>query len=103
MVIDCVVVDCEDNGISVTREIAKARPGIPILFVSDQLGIQVQIYSETGMFVTKEEAIGEISRRISEMMRRTAYQCEEDPRGSHTSKDGSRVLHSALVRWLLPW
>lgn len=101
--IDCVVVDCEDNGISVTREIARARPGIPILFVSDQLGVQVQIYSETGMFVTKEEAIGELSRRISEMMRRTAYQREDDRRGSGTLTAGSGVLHSALVRWLLPW
>jgi DNA-binding response OmpR family regulator len=66
--IDCVVVDCEGNGISVTREIARAHPGIPILFVSDQLEVQVQVYSETGMFVTKEEAIGELSRCVSEMM-----------------------------------
>jgi DNA-binding response OmpR family regulator len=101
--IDCVVVDCADNGISVTREIARGRPGIPILFVSDQLEIQVQVYSETGMFVTKEEAIGELSRCICEMIRRTGYRCEEDPRGSCTSTADSRALHSALVSWLLPW
>ena len=44
--IDCVVVDCENDGIPVTRGIARARPGIPILFVSDQLEGQVQVYSE---------------------------------------------------------
>jgi len=101
--IDCVVVDCEDDGIPVTRGIARARPGIPILFVSDQLEAQVQVYSETGMFVTKEEAIGEISKCISEMIRRTAYRDEEDPRGPRTPMADSRALHSALVRWLLPW
>src|SRR5215472_13183810 len=70
LAIDCVVVDCADNGISATREIARGRPGIPILFVSDQLEVQVQVYSETGMFVTKEEAIGELSACISEMIKR---------------------------------
>lgn len=49
--IDCVVVDCEQDGISVTRAISRARPGIPILFVSDQL--QLQVYSETGMFASR--------------------------------------------------
>jgi DNA-binding response OmpR family regulator len=64
--IACVVVDCGDNGISVTRKIAVAMRGIPILFVSDQSEVELQVYAETGMFVTKEEAIGELSRCIAE-------------------------------------
>ena len=101
--IDCVVVDGADNGISVTREIARHRPEIPILFVSHQLEEQVQVYSETGMYVTKEESIGELPGYISEMIRRTAYRSEEGPRRSRTWTSGSRALHSALVNWLLPW
>jgi DNA-binding response OmpR family regulator len=50
--LDCVIVDCGDNGISVTTEIARARPGVPILFVSDHSEVQLQVYSETGLFVT---------------------------------------------------
>jgi DNA-binding response OmpR family regulator len=71
--IDCIVVDCEDNGISVMREIARARSGIPILFVSGESEVQLQVYSETGMFITKEEAIGELSRCICEVMGRNVH------------------------------
>jgi len=102
--IDCVVVDCEDNGISVTTEIARARPGVPILFVSDQSQVQLQVYSETGMFVTKEEAIGELSRCICEVIGRSVRQCEDDRRKvTRTSNVDSPALHEALVRRLLPW
>jgi DNA-binding response OmpR family regulator len=41
--VDCVVVDCEDHGISVTTEIARARPELPILFVSDQSEVQLRV------------------------------------------------------------
>jgi DNA-binding response OmpR family regulator len=102
--IDCVVVDCEDNGISVTMEIARARPGAPILFVSDQSEVELQVYSETGMFVTKEEAIGELSRCICEVIGRGVRRCENDRRKlTRTSTVDSPALHEALVRWLLPW
>jgi DNA-binding response OmpR family regulator len=43
---DCVIVDCGDNGVSVMTEIARARSGVPILFVSDHSEVQLQVYSE---------------------------------------------------------
>lgn len=102
--IDCVVVDCEDNGISVTRKIARVRPGVPILFVSDRSEVELQVYSETGMFVTKEEAIGELSRCISEVIVRSVHRCNKDSREStRRSTSDSKTLHEAFVRWLLPW
>lgn len=102
--LDCVVVDCEDHGISITAEIARARPEVPILFVSDQSEVQLGVYSETGMFVTKEEAIEELSRCIREVIGCNARRCEDDRRKlTRTSNVDSRALHEALVRWLLPW
>lgn len=102
--IDCVVVDCEDKGISVTRKIARARPRIPILFVSDQPDVEMQVYSETDMFLTKEEAIEEPSRWIGEVMGHSVCRCDDDGRTlSRTSRTEARALHAALVRWLLPW
>jgi DNA-binding response OmpR family regulator len=104
IVIDCVVIDCEDNGIAVTTEIARARPGVPILFVSDQSEVQLQVYSETDMFVTEEEAIEELSRCICEVIGRNARRCEDDRRKlTRTSNVDSRALHGAFVSWLLPW
>jgi DNA-binding response OmpR family regulator len=102
--IDCVVIDCEDAGISVTTGIARVRPEVPILFVSDQSEVQLQVYSETGMFITKEEAIEQLSRCICEAIGRSVRRCEDDRRKlTHTSNVDSRALHGALVRWLLPW
>jgi DNA-binding response OmpR family regulator len=102
--IDCVVIDCEDAGISVTTGIARAQPEVPILLVSDQSEVQLQVYSETGMFITKEEAIEQLSRCICEVIRRSVRRCEDDRRKlTRTSNVDSRALHGALVRWLLPW
>src|ERR1700752_4716779 len=71
--IDCVVIDCKQSGISVTKRISRARPDIRILFVSDQSDVQLQIYSETSMFVTKDEAIEELSRYIREVIQRDLH------------------------------
>jgi DNA-binding response OmpR family regulator len=102
--IDCVVVDCEDNGISATREIVRARPGIPVLFVSDESDVELQVFSETGMFVTKEEAIGELSGCVCELLRRNRCRCDNDRRKlTRTTNLDSLSLHEAFVRWLLPW
>jgi DNA-binding response OmpR family regulator len=102
--LDCVIVDCGDNGISVTTEIARARPRVPILFVSDHSEVQLQVYSETGLFVTKEEAIGHLSRCISEVIGRNVCRCEDDRRKlSSASNLDSRALHEALARWIWPW
>jgi DNA-binding response OmpR family regulator len=104
MAIDCVVVDCGDNGIAATMEIAIARPGVPILFVSDQSEVQLQVYSQTGMFITKDEAIGDLSRCICEVITRNVYRRKDARRKSTcTANVASRALHGALVRWLLPW
>lgn len=78
--IDCVVVDCEDNGISVTREIASARRGVPILLVSDRSEVQLQVYAEIGMIVSKEEAIEQLSKCIGELIARSVRPCENDRR-----------------------
>lgn len=103
--VDCIVIDCEDNGIQVTREIARARPGIPILFVSDQSEVQLQIYSETGMFVSKEEAIEQLSRCVCEVLKRNICRSVKGSqrKSTRTSNLESRALHEALVRWVLPW
>jgi two-component SAPR family response regulator len=102
--VDCVVVDCEDNGISVTRKISRVWPAVPILFVSDQSEVELQVYSETGMFVAKEEAIEEPSRCIAEVIRRSVHRCDDDRRKlTHTSSVDTHALHEAFVRWLLPW
>jgi DNA-binding response OmpR family regulator len=101
--VDCILVDCEDNWISVTKQIARAWPEIPILIVSDQLEVHLQVYSETAMFVSKEEAIGELSSRISEVIGRSVYRWEEDPRATRTSNANSRTLHRVFVRWMLLW
>jgi DNA-binding response OmpR family regulator len=104
--IDCVVVDCKQDGISVTRGISRARPGIPIVFVSDQPELNLQVYSETSMFVTKDEAIGELSRCVREVIQRGVQQRSEDRRRTILTR-GANVkfgpLHEAFVRWLLPW
>lgn len=102
--IDCIVVDCEDKGISITREFATARPGIPILCVSDQAEVQLQVYWETGMFVSKEEAIEQLPRCVCEVLKRTMNGSVKGSRKStRTANLESRALHEALVRWLLPW
>ena len=106
LAIDCIVVDCKDNGISVTRKIAIACPRIPILFVSDESEVELQVYSETGMFVTKEEAIGELPTCLCELIGRGRDKRRfDDDRRKLTQKTNldSRVLHEAFIRWLLPW
>jgi DNA-binding NarL/FixJ family response regulator len=102
--IDCIVVDCEDNGISVTRQIARDRPGIPVLFVSHRSEVELQIFSEAEMFVSKEEAIGELPRCVCEVIGRNRRRCDDDRRKlTRTTEVESRALHEAFVRWLLPW
>ena len=46
--LDCTVIDNEKDGISIASQIARARPGLPILFVSDRSELPFQIYAETG-------------------------------------------------------
>jgi hypothetical protein len=66
--------------------------------------VQLHVYSETGMFVTKEEAIEELSRSICEVIERSVRRREHDRRKlTRTSNVDSPALHEALVRWLLPW
>jgi DNA-binding response OmpR family regulator len=102
--LDCVIVDGKDNGISVTTEIARARPGVPIIFVSDHSELQLRVYSEAGLFVTKEEAVGDLSRCICEVIGRGVRTCKDDRRKlNRTSNVASRALREALVRWVLPW
>ena len=104
--IDCIVVDCAQNGISVTRRISRAWPDIPILFVSDRSELQLQIYSETSMFVTKDEAIEDLSRCIREVIQRDVHGRMEDGRrriSTGWTNVESRPFHDVLVRWLLPW
>lgn len=78
--IDCVVIDCEDNGVSVTTEIARARRGVPILLVSDRSEVQLQVYAEIGMIVSKEEAIEQLSPCIGELIARSVRPYENDRR-----------------------
>jgi CheY-like chemotaxis protein len=47
--LDCAVIDHEKDGTSIASQIARARPGLPILFVSDRSELPFQIYAETGM------------------------------------------------------
>lgn len=102
--IDCVVVDCDDNGIAVTRKTSKAWPAVPILYISGQSEVGLQVYSETGMFVTKEQVIEEPSRCIAEVIRRRVRRCDDHSRKlTHASGVDSHALHEAFVRWLLPW
>jgi DNA-binding response OmpR family regulator len=103
--IDCVGVDCEPDGISLTRDISRARPGIPILFVSDQSELHLQVYSETGMFVAKDEAIGELSKCVREVIQRGEHRRIEGRRRTNSARRPnveSGPSHEALVRWLLP-
>jgi DNA-binding response OmpR family regulator len=104
--VDCVVVDCQQDGISVTRGISRARPGVPILFVSDQLEVQLQVYFEASTFVTKDEAIGDLSKCVREVIQRGVHRRIEIGRRTTSTRRTnveSLPLHEALVKWLLPW
>ncbi len=103
--IDCVVLDHETDAISIAKEIARARPGLQILVVSDQSEAEFDIYAEAGMFISKDEAIEELSRCIHEVLRRDACERIDAHNRNSVSRKfvGSRPLHGALVKWLLPW
>ena len=103
--VDCAVIDHEKDGMSIARQIARAWPGLRILFVSDRAELPFQIYAEAGMFIAKDEAIEGISGCVQEMMQRNVNECSKGCSGNrtHGTDDGSRPLHRGIVRWILPW
>ena len=103
--VDCAVIDHERDGMSIARQIARAWPGLRILFVADRAELPFQIYAEAGMFITKDEAIEGISGCVQEMMQRNVNECSKGCSGNrtHGTDDGSRPVHRGIVRWILPW
>ncbi len=103
--LDCAVIDHEKDGTSIASQIARARPGLPILFVSDRSELPFQIYVETGMFITKDEAIEGISGCVGEIMERNVNEFIEGHSGDRTHRTdvGSRPLHRGIVGWIFPW
>ena len=105
--VNCVVLDRPRDGSIIARKIGRRHPHLPIVVVSDDAGIFLDIYGEVEMFITKIEAIEELVECIEQVAQRS--KC-----GTIGGTDGiepraakphvrNRKPHRAFTNWILPW
>lgn len=105
--VGCVVLDRPQDGSILARKIGRRHPHLPIVVVSDDTRISLDIYGEVEMFITKTEAIEELVECIEQVARRTK-------RGAIGARDGIeprpakpqgryRKPHRVFTSWILPW
>jgi DNA-binding NtrC family response regulator len=105
--VDCVVLDRAQDGSILACKIGRRHPHLPIVVVSDDTGIFLDIYGEVEMFITKTEAIEELVQCIEQVAGRT--KCEaigaRDGIESRPAKPQGRYRkpHRAFTSWVLPW
>ena len=104
-IIDCAVLDHERDDIVLAQKIARRHPSLPIMLISDRPEIPELVYSSVEMLITREEAIQELPDCVQELLNRCGCRYVD----GHLIGSNLRVpyasppLHSAMVRWLLPW
>jgi DNA-binding NtrC family response regulator len=105
--LNCVVLDRPQDGSILAREIGRRHPHLPVVVVSDDTGIFLDIYEEVEMFITKTEAIEELVECIEQVARRSKCGAiggtdgiEPRPAKPH---DRYRKPHRAFTSWILPW
>jgi DNA-binding response OmpR family regulator len=105
--VGCVVLDRPQDGSILAHKIGRRHPHLPIVVVSDDTRISLDIYGEVEMFITKTEAIEELVECIEQVARRSkcgiigGTDCIE-PRAAKPH-DRHRKPHRAFTNWILPW
>ena len=105
--VDCVVLDRPQDGSILARKIGRSHPHLPIVVVSDDTRISLDIYGEVEMFITKTEALEELVQCIEQVARTS--KC-----GPIGARDGIeprpakpqgryRKPHRVFTSWILPW
>ena len=69
-VIDCAILDHERDSLSLAQKISRSHPSSPILLVSDRAEIPEKLSSLMEMFITRDEAIQDISSCVQELLHR---------------------------------
>ena len=105
--VDCAMLDRPLDGSILARKIGRRHPHLPIVVVSDDTRISVDIYGEVEMFITKTEAIEELVECIEQVARRSkcgAIGARDgiEPRPAKP-QDRYRTMHRAFTNWILPW
>lgn len=105
--VNCVVLDRSQDGSVLAREIGRRHPHLPVVVVSDDTRISLDIYGEVEMFITKIEAIEELVECIEQVAQRS--KCDTiggtdgvAPRAAKPH-DRHRKPHRAFTNWILPW
>lgn len=105
--VNCAVVDRPQDGSILAREIGRRHPHPPIVVVSDDAGILLDIYGEVEMFITKTEAIEELVGCIEQVAQRskcgTISGTDGTQPGAAKPHDRHCKPHRALTSWILPW
>ena len=104
---NCVVLDRPRDGSFLAREIGRICPHLPIVVVSDDTGILLDVYREVEMFITKAEALEELVECIEQVGRRCKCgaidetdRIEPLPAKAHARY---RSPHRAITSWIFPW
>jgi len=104
--VDCVVLDRPQDGSTLAHKIGRKHPHLPLVVVSDDTRISLDIYGEVAMFITKTEAIEELVECIEEVARRSKCggvdgggRIESPPAKARDHRNPHRVFTS----WILPW
>ena len=105
--VDCVVLDRPQDRSILARKIGRRHPHLPIVVVSDDTRISLDIYGEVEMFITKTEAIEELVECIEQVARRSKCGAIGGTDGieSRPAKPQERYRkpHRAFTSWILPW
>jgi DNA-binding response OmpR family regulator len=104
--VDCVVLDRPQDGSILAHQIGRRHPYLPIVVVSDDTRISLDIYGEVEMFITKTEAIEELVECIEQVERRS--ECGAIGGGDRIESPPAkprdhRKPHRAFTNWILPW
>jgi|GEM_PF-6880077 DNA-binding NtrC family response regulator len=104
--VNCVVLDGPQDGSILAGEIGRRHPHLPVVVVSDDTGIFLDIYREVEMFITKTEVVEELVECVEDVARRS--KCEAiggtDGIGPRPAKPHYRYHkpHRAFTSWILP-
>jgi DNA-binding NtrC family response regulator len=98
--VDCIVLDLRRYRTRLVRRIARQRPGIPLILVSGNGEMVLQLYTEVEMFIARDEAVEELPERVEEIMRRSGSKPSTEHRNTSASRgDYSHILHRVIDRW----